>query len=759
MLRLDAERFGTAEYYEATARRRAAAAPPPARLVRARVRPSPSPSCSSTPRRRRDLFLGLGDRLGAVLGGLAYGLARRSLVAVGFATLPLPPDPLPGRRGRTRARCSTRPRPRSSTRWRSAAPSSACSSSTGVDPTLANLIQALVYTLTTRLGAPGRDRYLLRPGARDRPHRRLADGRRPAASPRRSSATRSPASRSSCAPATPARPSRAAARSRRSRSGAARPRAGGSSGRGSADVAGPLTRGRGRAAARRSRSTSTSRSASRSARTATSSSTRVPPRAGRGRGSDAFLDGARTRSSSCAPTRSTRRSARRGRRSRRVYLGGGTPSLLPAEAVAALLDHVRGRGSGSPPAPRSRSRRTPVPTSAATPAALRGRRRHPALARRPVAVDAELRAPRPPAPGRATSATRSRAAREAGIGSVSLDLLYDVPGRDRSPTGSTTLEAALALEPDHLSLYALTLDDPDAEGLTGPGGDHLPTTAGARRWRDARPAGPGRGPRRGPVPPRRRTASPRPAGAATRSATGRGPATRAGTTSSTGSAGRTRRSARRPRLRRRRRGAGTRPASRATSRRSRRPTGSAPRLPPGRLRGRSTRRPRPPRRSSSACGPTAASRSRPPHEPPLARRVRLGPRRRAPRRHRRRSDRPDDPRPPALERAVRAARLSAATGRVSVDTRPARLLRCQQPVSTLTSRVLTTSGDRPWRVGTAAHSAPWTFARRRSFGPSSRNTSPPRRRSAARRSSSATASACPARPSATSSPSSRPPAC
>ena len=41
------------------------------------------------------------------------------------------------------------------------------------------------------------------------------------------------------------------------------------------------------------------------------------------------------------------------------------------------------------------------------------------------------------------------------------------------------------MTPDHLSLYALTLDDPDAEGLTGPAGDHLPTTSGARRWRVA----------------------------------------------------------------------------------------------------------------------------------------------------------------------------------------------------------------------------------------------------------------------------------
>ena len=48
-----------------------------------------------------------------------------------------------------------------------------------------------------------------------------------------------------------------------------------------------------------------------------------------------------------------------------------------------------------------------------------------------------------------------------------------------------TLDTALELEPDHLSLYALTLDDPVAEGLAGPVGDHLPTTKGARRWRDA----------------------------------------------------------------------------------------------------------------------------------------------------------------------------------------------------------------------------------------------------------------------------------
>jgi oxygen-independent coproporphyrinogen-3 oxidase len=76
-----------------------------------------------------------------------------------------------------------------------------------------------------------------------------------------------------------------------------------------------------------------------------------------------------------------------------------------------------------------------------------------------------------------------RAAREAGISSISLDLLYDVPGA-AIESWARTIDAALALEPDHLSLYALTLDDPEAEGITGPEGDHLPVAAGARRWRE-----------------------------------------------------------------------------------------------------------------------------------------------------------------------------------------------------------------------------------------------------------------------------------
>ena len=73
MLRLDAEKFGTAEYYEATRdgerprfRRRIAWYGMGFALVIGLLYIHPTP--------QQDLYLGSGDRLEAVLGGIAYGL-------------------------------------------------------------------------------------------------------------------------------------------------------------------------------------------------------------------------------------------------------------------------------------------------------------------------------------------------------------------------------------------------------------------------------------------------------------------------------------------------------------------------------------------------------------------------------------------------------------------------------------------------------------------------------------------------------------
>jgi oxygen-independent coproporphyrinogen-3 oxidase len=51
-----------------------------------------------------------------------------------------------------------------------------------------------------------------------------------------------------------------------------------------------------------------------------------------------------------------------------------------------------------------------------------------------------------------------RAARQAGFQNISLDLIYGLPGQ-RLDRWRTTLERALALSPEHLSLYSLTVEE------------------------------------------------------------------------------------------------------------------------------------------------------------------------------------------------------------------------------------------------------------------------------------------------------------
>lgn len=163
-----------------------------------------------------------------------------------------------------------------------------------------------------------------------------------------------------------------------------------------------------------------------------------------------------------------------------VYIGGGTPSLLPTDEVAGILDVVRGRyglaGGGEVTIEANPGR-----DEHGDPNALRAagvtRISFGGQSLQPAELQRLGRRHRP-----ADVAEAVGAARAAGIGSVNVDLLYDIPGQTLA-SWIDSLETTLEIGPDHLSLYALTLDDPDAEGLTGPLGDHLPTTAGARRWR------------------------------------------------------------------------------------------------------------------------------------------------------------------------------------------------------------------------------------------------------------------------------------
>jgi membrane protease YdiL (CAAX protease family) len=158
MLRLDAEKFGTAEYYEATrdgerprVRRRFAWYGLGFGLAIAILYIHPEP--------QRDLFLGSGDRVGALFGGLAYGLLG-VLVAVSFATFRYHRIRFPDAWSYPGALLNS-----ISTAFIDEAAIRGALLGlllvAGINPTLANLTQAVLYTLTTRLGAPGRDRYLL----------------------------------------------------------------------------------------------------------------------------------------------------------------------------------------------------------------------------------------------------------------------------------------------------------------------------------------------------------------------------------------------------------------------------------------------------------------------------------------------------------------------------------------------------------------------------------------------------------------------
>ena len=158
MLRLDSERFGTAEYYEATGagerphvRRRLAWYGIGLSLAIGILTIYPDP--------QSHLFLGIGDRLGAVLGGVVFGAAGIA-VAVAFASYRYRRIRFPDERSYPGALLnSTATAFVDEVAFRGALMGLLITS--GLDTTAAILIQAIVYALTTRLGAPGRDRYLL----------------------------------------------------------------------------------------------------------------------------------------------------------------------------------------------------------------------------------------------------------------------------------------------------------------------------------------------------------------------------------------------------------------------------------------------------------------------------------------------------------------------------------------------------------------------------------------------------------------------
>ncbi len=139
-----------------------------------------------------------------------------------------------------------------------------------------------------------------------------------------------------------------------------------------------------------------------------------------------------------------------------VFLGGGTPSLLPPEAMAAILDRLRAHFPLEPSAEI---------TVECNPESVSVERlagyRHAGVTRISLGVQS-LDDRILPTLDRLHTAAQAReafdAARAAGFSDVSADLIYGLPGLDL-PTWEATVKGVLGWQPDHLSAYALTLDE------------------------------------------------------------------------------------------------------------------------------------------------------------------------------------------------------------------------------------------------------------------------------------------------------------
>ncbi|NEM07968.1 radical SAM family heme chaperone HemW [Geodermatophilus normandii] len=139
-----------------------------------------------------------------------------------------------------------------------------------------------------------------------------------------------------------------------------------------------------------------------------------------------------------------------------VFVGGGTPTLLPAEDLAAVLAAVR---QLFPVAPDVEVTTEANPESV-TPASLATLRAagftRLSLGMQSAAEHVLAVLDRRHTPGRAAQAAREAAA--AGFEHVNLDLIYGTPG-ETDADWAASLDAVLAAPVDHVSAYALIVED------------------------------------------------------------------------------------------------------------------------------------------------------------------------------------------------------------------------------------------------------------------------------------------------------------
>jgi oxygen-independent coproporphyrinogen-3 oxidase len=143
-----------------------------------------------------------------------------------------------------------------------------------------------------------------------------------------------------------------------------------------------------------------------------------------------------------------------GRRLRSLYFGGGTPSLWEPAQLARVVAAVCARFDAAPEEITVEA--NPLDCTPATLGALRAAGAHRLSIGAQSFADPELAFLGRDHDG-ATAAAAVPAARAAGFAAVSLDLIYGLPGQTLAAF-ERNLERAVALAPDHLSVYQLTVE-------------------------------------------------------------------------------------------------------------------------------------------------------------------------------------------------------------------------------------------------------------------------------------------------------------
>lgn len=138
-----------------------------------------------------------------------------------------------------------------------------------------------------------------------------------------------------------------------------------------------------------------------------------------------------------------------------VFIGGGTPSLLSAAQVGAILDGLRQTLGIRPGAEVTMEANPEDVTKASLTGWLRAGVTRLSLGMQSADPAALVYLQRRHTPGAATRAARLAA--ESGFEHVSLDLIYGIPGQS-DDSWRSTLGQALAAGPDHISAYALGVE-------------------------------------------------------------------------------------------------------------------------------------------------------------------------------------------------------------------------------------------------------------------------------------------------------------